>query len=405
MKPELRMMFDTAESQRRGLLADEIAYLISNAPRGSERRAEILALINGGKASTEEGRAALRTLVEDSGNQSATPESLAPENEGPTLEERQAETRSFAQKLGIAALPSTKAEQGDSFRGLLPSYAEYRALQSSTPADGGFLVPKATAKTYFDKLRADSAFLNGLPASNIIQFDTAELTLPGIASSSTPGYVDENGQIPEGSMTFTGVTLSAKAIKELRYAPNELLADSAVDLRNALAADMLSSAASRIDVDAFGGSGTNPVKGIIGQGVTTTLGAGKLPSFDDLADAITRVRMANGKPSVVFVSPDVEASLMKEKAATAGTYQAGAPTGTPLTTVWGLPILVSANVGTKTAIVCDASRIFFGIRSQAYINASEDFRFDRDQVTYRIVVRVAGTSVAEASSVQVIKGS
>jgi HK97 family phage major capsid protein len=408
MKLALREMFDNAESRDRGLTANEIACVINNTPPGSENRADILSMVNGGKASTPEGRAALRNLME-SERQSAEPEispaAPTPVVEMPSLEERQAETRSFAQKLGSAALPSAKAEQGDGFRGLLPSYSEYRALQSSTPADGGFLVPRATAKTYFDKLRADSAFLSGLPDSNIIQFDTAELTLPGIASSSTPGYVDENGQIPEGNMTFTGVTLTAKAIKELRYAPNELLSDSAVDLRNALAADMLASAASRIDMDAFGGSGTNPIKGIIGQGVTTTLGAGKLPSFDDLADAITRVRMANGKPSVVFVSPDVEASLMKEKASTAGTYQAGAPTGTPLTTVWGLPLLVSANVGTKTAIVCDASRVFFGIRSQAYINASEDFRFDRDQVTYRIVVRVAGTSVAEASSVQVVKGS
>lgn len=401
MKLALQEMFDYAEAQERGLIPVEIAAVINSAPRG-ECRAEVLAMVNGGNARTPDGRAALRTLIESAEIESEVAQPAA-EN-GPSLEERQAETRSFAEKLGSAALPSSQVEERDGFKGYLPSLSEYRALQSSTPADGAWLVPKATARSYFDMLRAESAFLAGLPASNIIQFDTAELTLPGIASSSTPSYVDENGQIPEGSMTFAGVTLTAKAIKEMRYAPNELLADSAVDLRNALGTDMLKKVATRVDIDAFAGAANAPVKGIIAQGVTTTLGAGKLPSFDDLADAITRVRVANGKPSVVFVSPDVEASLMKEKASTAGTYQAGAPTGTPLTTVWGLPMIVASNLPAKHALVCDASRIFFGIRSQAHINASEDFRFAHDQVAYRVVVRVAGTSVVEAQSVQVIKG-
>lgn len=401
MKLALREMFDNAEARERGLIPVEIAAVLGSTRPGSENRDEILAMVNGGRASTPEGRAALRYLMET--EPAAESQEIA-ESDGPSLEERQAETRSFAEKLGSAALPSSHVEERDGFKGRLPSLSEFRALQSSTPADGGYLLPKATARSYFDKLRAESAFLRGLPASNLIQFDTAELTLPGISSSSTPGYVDESAQIPEGSMTFAGITLSAKAIKEMRYAPNELLADSAVDLRNMLGDDMLKSAASRIDADTFAGALNAPVKGIIAQGVTTTLSAGKIPSFDDLGSAITRIQTANGNPTVVFASPDVAGSMRLEKAATAGTYQGGAPTDTPFNTVWGLPLLVSSNIPAKTAIVCDMSRVFFGIRSQAYINASEEFRFDRDQVAYRIVVRVAGTSVAEASSIQVIKG-
>lgn len=401
MKLSLCEMFDNAEAGNRGLLAGEIAYVLSNTPPRSEERSEILAMINGGKASTPEGRAALRTLMESHKRLEESDRSTA---NGPTLEERQMQAQSFAEKLGSAAMPSPQAEQGEGFRGLLPSYSEFRALQSSTLTEGGYLVPTETAKTYFDKLRATSAFLRGLPTSNIIQFDTAELILPGIASSSTPGYVNEGDVIPEGNMAFAGVSLKAKAIKELRFASNELLSDSAVDLRNMLGADMLKAASSRIDADSFAGSAANEVKGIIGQGITTTLGAGKLPTFDDIAAAMTRIESADATPSVVFAAPDVAAAVRTEKASTAGTYQGGSPTGTPLTSVWGLPLLVSSNVPAKHAIVCDASRIFFGIRSQAYINASEDFRFDRDQVAYRLVVRVAGTSVAESSSVQVVAG-
>jgi hypothetical protein len=59
MTPELLGVFAVAEVERRGLNPDEIAYVINSTPRGSEARAEALAIINGGRASTAEGRNAL----------------------------------------------------------------------------------------------------------------------------------------------------------------------------------------------------------------------------------------------------------------------------------------------------------------------------------------------------------
>jgi HK97 family phage major capsid protein len=56
-------------------------------------------------------------------------------------------------------------------------------------------------------------------------------------------------------------------------------------------------------------------------------------------------------------------------------------------------------------IVADASRLIVGIRRNATIKVSEDARFDSDQVGFRLTMRVAGVSLAEASSVQVVKAA
>ncbi|MFD8210492.1 phage major capsid protein [Streptomyces sp. NPDC059695] len=59
----------------------------------------------------------------------------------------------------------------------------------------------------------------------------------------------------------------------------------------------------------------------------------------------------------------------------------------------------------KTVIVADASRIVVGVRRNATVRISEDARFDKDQVGFKLTMRMAGVSVAEASSVQVIKAA
>jgi HK97 family phage major capsid protein len=56
-------------------------------------------------------------------------------------------------------------------------------------------------------------------------------------------------------------------------------------------------------------------------------------------------------------------------------------------------------------IVADASRIKVGIRRSVLIKVSEDARFDQDQVGFKLTMRVAGVSVAEASSIQIVKAA
>ncbi|MGW4909676.1 phage major capsid protein [Streptomyces sp. NPDC004270] len=321
--------------------------------------------------------------------------------------EREAEVRALANGVG-ALMPgaSPNSDEG-SWRALMPSLSEYRALiAESVPSDGGYTVPAQTATKYIDALKAKSTFLRGLPAESIVPFSSATFSVPQLVSSTGADYVEEGEPIPEGDMVWGEVKFNAKKIGRIQWASTEILEDSAIDLRNSIANNLLRDASLKFDADAFTGSGVNPVKGILAQGVSTTLGNGKVAvTYDDLADAVARIEAMNGTPSVVWASVDMAAALRKEKAAGSGIYQAGAPTDSPASTAWGLPILSSAFLPAKTVCVADGSRIMVGVRRNATIKVSEDARFDSDQVGFKLTMRMAGVSLAEASSAQIVKAA
>ncbi|MFD0317049.1 phage major capsid protein [Streptomyces flavalbus] len=289
----------------------------------------------------------------------------------------------------------------------MPSLTEYRALISEgVPQDGGYTVPQEISGKYIDALKAKSTFLRGLPAGSIIPFTSATFSVPQLVSSTGADYVAEGQTIPQGQMVWGEVKFTAKKIGEVQWASTEVLEDSALDQRRVIAENLLRDASLKFDADAFTGSGTNPIKGIVSQGTSTTLGTGKVTvTYDDLADAVARIEATNGTPSVVWASVDMAAALRKEKAAGSGIYQGGSPTDTPASTAWGLPILPSAFLPAKTVVVADASRIVVGIRRNATVRVSEDARFDSDQVGFKLTMRVAGVSLAEATSAQVIKAA
>ncbi|WYB37159.1 phage major capsid protein [Streptomyces sp. GD-15H] len=207
-------------------------------------------------------------------------------------------------------------------------------------------------------------------------------------------------------MTWASLSFPAKKIGRVQWASSEILEDSALDLRNIIAQNLLRDASLRFDSDAFNGALTDPVKGVLGQGVTTSLAAGsKVVTYDDLADAVARIEAINGHPSVIWASLDMAAALRKEKASGSGQYQGGSPVDSPASTAWGLPILPSAFIPAKTVCVADASRLFAGIRRNAQVRVSEDAGFESDRVGFKLTMRVAGVAVAEADSVQIIKAA
>ncbi|MFJ3665411.1 phage major capsid protein [Streptomyces sp. NPDC090106] len=323
--------------------------------------------------------------------------------------EREAEVRSLTGNSALFAQTGNQrqAEDENAWRSLMPSLSEYRALiAEGTPSSGGYTVPSGTASKYIDALKANSAFLRGLPPESVVPFDSATFSVPQLVSSTGTDYVDEGETIPEGEMVWGEVKFEATKIGRIQWATVEILEDSAVNQRNAIANNLLRDASLKFDADAFTGSGSNPVKGVLSQGISTTLGTGKITvTYDDLADAVARIEAMNGTPSVVWASVDMAAALRKEKAAGSGNYQGGSPVDAPASTAWGLPILPSAFLPPKTVVVADGSRIMVGIRRNASVKVSEDARFDSDQVGFKLTMRVAGVSLAEASSAQIVKAS
>ncbi|MER7152098.1 phage major capsid protein [Streptomyces lydicus] len=404
MKTELRKILETAETEDRGLSAREIAAVINSVP-AEERmaRTEILAAVNGaaGSDSPETRTAIAETLKHMDLRAFDAVEERA-------RLDRENEVRSLTQRHGGFLTPGTlpAPDEAQEWRSLMPSLSEYRAISGGVASEGGYTVPAEVSGKYIDALKAKSTFLRGLPEGSIIPFASATFSVPQLVSSTGADYAAEGQAIAEGQMVWGEIKFEAKKIGEIQWASVEVLEDSAVDQRRVIADNLLRDASLKFDADAFTGAANNPIKGVLSQGVSTTLGAGKTAvTYDDLADSVARIEATNGTPSVVWASVDMAAALRKEKAAGSGVYQAGSPTDSPASTAWGLPILPSAFLPSKTVIVADASRIVVGVRRNATVRISEDARFDRDQVGFKLTMRMAGVSVAEASSVQIIKAA
>jgi HK97 family phage major capsid protein len=292
------------------------------------------------------------------------------------------------------------------WRSILPSASELRFLNEGTDSAGGYTVPTGVSNVVVDRLTAQSVFLKG--GIQVVRYLTQDFTLPHITGADAADTFNEGDLITEGNMTFAA--LSFKSIKHatIRYASRELLADSAAQMRDVIGNDMIRTLGLKIDQDAFTGlgSGNTPpqLTGLLGQGTTTTLGAGVLPGYDDVADAVSAIEATGGVASVIYASPSAAKNLRKEKATGTGAYLGGNPTQTAANTAWGLPVLVSAHVTDKALAVVDATRVFVGIREDINVSINDAIRWDHDEIGFKVAARFGGICVAEATSVQVVQG-
>lgn len=317
--------------------------------------------------------------------------------------ERETSARNLSGSFRSLVSPVTHVDESDQWRSILPSAAEFRLFQSDTNADGGFAAPKNTADKVVSQVLKQSVFL-GSPGVNVIPFEGASFTLPQITANTAPVVTAEGALIADGKSTFAGLVFSPIKYADLRWASNELLADSAAPMRDILGNEMVRTVGTAIDADAFGtGLGVTALKGLCAAGMSTntTLAAGNVAiTWDNIIGAYVDVLSTGAVPSVIWVSADMYKGLLQQKASSAGTYLAGDISNDPASAALGLPIRVSANLPVKTAIVAAGDRIFVGVRQDVSVKVSEDARFEYDQVGYRLTTRVAGLVVAEAGSVQ-----
>ena len=390
---EIRAILDAAEQADRGLTATEIAACIRNA--GNYRDAVVGVINSAQYADSTERRDALKVLFAEQ-EQRHQEDSLY--DAAAALREQ--EVRSLMARTPGLHGPRPVEQRGE-WSALLPSAREFRDLSEGVPSAGGYTVPEGVAAQYVDRLTARSVFLRGLPASNVIRYGTQKFVLPQLVSSDDAGYVAEGTPIPSANSVFNGLEFDSLKIAQIRNASNELLQDTALNLRQLLAEDMVRSAGLTVDKDAFTGSGTSTLKGVIPQG-TTIAGA---VTWDAISGAVEAIEATGGAATVVWAAPDVANVLRTTKATGSGEYVAGAPTEDATRTAWGLPILVSTHIPAGHAVVADGNRVYFGVRTDVALAVSEHARFDYDQVSYRVTYRVGGICVAEATSVQVITGA
>ncbi|TQJ56007.1 phage major capsid protein [Streptomyces sp. SLBN-115] len=405
MKIELRKVFESAESGNRGLSAHEIAAVINSTDIGTEARAEALAMINGGRARTIEGRDALRTVLEAD---AATAVEHA-EHRART-EAFENEVRRLVANQGNLLTPTPNAGgDRDSWRSILPSGNEYRALvNEGTPGAGGYAVPTDVANRAVEFLRAKSVFMQ-VPGLNIHRFTGGTFVLPNLISTTTPGVVAEGALIPSATANFGGFSFAPMKYADLYEASNEILEDAAFDMRDLIATVMLRNVAAQVDRDAFQGTGTASLSGLTkaGMGTAVNLASGTTQvSWDHVIDAYSDIEAVGAAPAVIWASPDQAKGLRKAREnGNNGGYLAGQVTDPVASRGLGLPIHVSGNLPQRTVIVADPTRIHVGVRSDVRIARSEDYGFAQDKTAFKATYRIAGLVVDAPAAVQIIKAS
>lgn len=199
LKTELRKIFESAESDDRGLSAREIAAVINSIP-AEERmaRTEILAAVNGadGSDSPETRRAIAETL------KYMEMRTLDAREDRARLD-REIEARNLVAAHSPILTPVSADSSGtEEWRSLVPSLSEYRAISGGVPSEGGYTVPTEISGKYIDALKAKSTFLRGLPEGSVIPFTSATFSVPQLVSSTGADYVAEGQTIPEGQMVW-----------------------------------------------------------------------------------------------------------------------------------------------------------------------------------------------------------
>ncbi|MFD6469382.1 phage major capsid protein [Streptomyces goshikiensis] len=406
MKITFHKMLENAEAEGRGFNSREIAAVINAIP-AEERmaRTEILAAVNGpdGPDSPETRDAIASTLM-------AMEMRAADAREDGARAAREAEVRALAARAGAVLTPGApQADEGEAWRSVLPSGSEFRALVAEgTPGAGGYAVPSKVADRCVEYLRAASAFLR-VPGINVHRFEGGSFTLPNLTSATAPGVVAEGAVIPGGTANFAGLTFAPIKYADLYEGSNEVLADSAVGMRDLIAGLMVRNIATQVDRDAFQGTGTASLTGLTKAGIGTAvnLGAGVTQiSWDHIIDSYSDIEAAGAMPAVIWASPDQAKGLRKARENGAnGGYLAGQVTDPVATRGLGLPIHVSANLPARTVIVADPTRIHVGLRSDVRVAVSEDYAFNKDVTAFRATYRIAGLAVDAPAALHVIKAA
>lgn len=146
--------------------------------------------------------------------------------------------------LGVARLAIALAAGKGSRHDAL-SYAEKRfgndssvmkALEASSMASGGALVPEEFARSFIEFLRPSSV-VRRIGAQSI-PLNAGNLTIPKLTVGGTAGYFAENGRVPYTEQQFSQLRMSARKLGALVGLSNDLLRYSSPSADSIVRADL-----------------------------------------------------------------------------------------------------------------------------------------------------------------------
>jgi HK97 family phage major capsid protein len=366
---QIREVTDFAESEKRGLLAEDVAKI-------EKIEADI--------RSAEEAIAVAKRNEERMVAAANAAQSFVPKSE----------SRSDSDVLRQIA------------NGELRSFDfEKRTL---TPSDN--TVPKS----FYDEVFAVARLVGPmLDVSQVISTTSGEsLTIPTLTAYSTATIKGAASAIDASDPVFSSITLGAYKYSFLVPVANELLADAGFDISSLIAEQAGNAIGYAVNEGLTNGTGTVQPTGITtvaGSGVTGGTGVAGAFTADNLIDlAYSLDGAARRLPGVGFMANSQSVGAIRKLKDTAGNYLYQVGIGQP-DTFAGFPISENpamASTGTAAKSVLFGHLPSYKVRMAGGLQVAQsaDYAFNQDVTTFRVTMRVDG-NLTHAGHVKFFKGA
>lgn len=291
---------------------------------------------------------------------------------------------------------------------------DFRTLSKLTAGAGANVVPTS----FYDRLVAHlietSAILQTGPT--VLNTTSGEsIQVPKTTAHSTGAIVAEAGTIGASDPAFGQITLAAFKYGILIQVSRELLTDEGVDLEGYLAMQGGRALGNAFGAHMVTGTGTGQPRGVVTDATTgVTGGAGVVGAFtaDNLIDLqFSVIAPYRASMSCYWVTRDATLATIRKFKGSDGQYiwQPSYVLGEP-DRLLGKPLVTDPNVA---AVALSAKSVIFGDFSQYFVRMaggvrferSDDFAFNTDLVTFRVLIRADAALVDLTGAVKVFVGN
>ena len=363
---QMREVIDLAESEKRGLTAEDLQKIDRIEADIEQRDAAISTAEKVAKRSAEAAEAA---------------GSFAPEV---------AKTSLDADVLRAIA------------RGEIRSHEFNREIRAAlTPSSN------TVGQSFYDQV-FQIATLVGPMLSTSEVFNTASgeaLVLPTVTAISTAGSVAAGGTVSESNPTFSSITLNAYKYGAIVNVANELVTDAGFNLTGYIAQELGTSLGIQTNTVL-----TNTLVGAAGSVVTGGTGVSGAATYENLIDLVYGIEAgARVLPNLGFMMAKSGIAAARKLKDGAGNYiwTNSAVPGQPATLlgypVYENPAVPAVAVGAKSVLFGHLPSFKARVAGGVQVATSTDFAFNTDVTAYRGLIRVDG-GLTHATHIGYFKG-
>lgn len=284
-----------------------------------------------------------------------------------------------------------------------------RNFSSDVPSDGGFLIPE-TLRSELLRVSLETALVR--PRARVVPMETLRVPFPAIDSTTNVGSVyggitgfwtEESGKLTGTKPRFGRVVLDAKKLTAYTEVPEELLSDSLISLTMFIDQMFPEALAFFEDLAFLTGSGVGEPLGVLNgaAAIPVPRATASAIKFTDVVNMFSRM-LPQSMPRSVWIAsidtfPQLASMVISDAngvASPAVWLNNGQVIGAPPMTILGRPVVFTEKTPALGS-AGDLSLVDFGFyligdRQAMQARQSDDFKFDVDEVAFRIIERVDG---------------